>query len=448
MELKRKSSQVIKEWYKGSNKALLIKGARQVGKTYVIRNTLKELRNKYYEVNLIDSPEAIDIIINAKNVDELVMGLSTINDMPLIKGETVIFIDEVQKCREMVTKIKFLVDEGSFRFILSGSLLGVELTNLESAPVGYLTVHEMFPLDFQEFLQITNITDDVMAHLKESFEKRTPVLDVVHEKMMTLFIQYLLVGGMPDAVSIFAETHNINNVLNIHKNIIELYKMDFTKYEAENKRLQLINIYDLIPAELLKQNRRYIVSDIKKGLHFERIQNSFLWLNNAGVAYPVFNATEPKKPLKASEKQSLFKLYLSDVGMLTSIYGMETKRMLLSRNSNMNAGGIFENAVAQELKSKGFALYYYNSNRLGELDFVVEYNGNSFPIEVKSGKDYTIHSAISNCVANEQYEMQEAFVLADCNLKRDDKITYLPIYMVIFIEKDSGEELIVDEVVF
>ncbi len=448
MELKRKSSQVIKEWYKGSNKALLIKGARQVGKTYVIRNTLKELRNKYYEVNLIDSPEAIDIIINAKNVDELVMGLSTINDMPLIKGETVIFIDEVQKCREMVTKIKFLVDEGSFRFILSGSLLGVELTNLESAPVGYLTVHEMFPLDFQEFLQITNITDDVMAHLKESFEKRTPVLDAVHEKMMTLFIQYLLVGGMPDAVSIFAETHNINNVLNIHKNIIELYKMDFTKYEAENKRLQLINIYDLIPAELLKQNRRYIVSDIKKGLHFERIQNSFLWLNNAGVAYPVFNATEPKKPLKASEKQSLFKLYLSDVGMLTSIYGMETKRMLLSRNSNMNAGGIFENAVAQELKSKGFALYYYNSNRLGELDFVVEYNGNSFPIEVKSGKDYTIHSAISNCVANEQYEMQEAFVLADCNLKRDDKITYLPIYMVMFIEKDSGEELIVDEVVF
>lgn len=448
MELKRKTSQVIKDWFSGDKKALLIKGARQVGKTYVIRSTLKELGNNYYEVNLIDSPEAIDILMNVKNVDELIMGLSTINDMPLIKGETVIFIDEVQKCKEMVTRIKFLVDEGSFKYILSGSLLGVELTNLESAPVGYLTTHEMFPLDFQEFLQITNITENVMAHLKKSFEDRTPVMDSIHEKLMTLFLQYLVVGGMPDAVSTFAETHNINAVLKIHKDIAELYKMDFTKYEAEDKRLQLINVYDLIPAELLKQNRRYIVSDIKKGLHFERVQSSFLWLNNAGVAYSVYNATEPRKPLKSSEKQSLFKLYLSDVGMLTSIYGMDTKRMLISKNPNMNAGGIFENAVAQELRSKGFSLYYYNSNRLGELDFVIEYKGSIYPIEVKSGKDYTVHSAISNCLANHQYEMQEAFVFADCNIKHDKKITYLPIYMVMFLEKDQSEDFIVDEVLF
>ena len=224
--------------------------------------------------------------------------------------------------------------------------------------------------------------------------------------------------------------------------------MDFTKYEAEDKRLQLINIYDLIPAELLKQNRRYIVSDIKKGLHFERVQSSFLWLNNAGVAYSVYNATEPRKPLKSSEKQSLFKLYLSDVGMLTSIYGMDTKRMLISKNPNLNAGGVFENAIAQELRSKGFSLYYYNSNRLGELDFVIEYKGSTYPIEVKSGKDYTVHSAISHCVDNLQYEIQEAFVFADCNVRRDEKITYLPVYMVMFLEKDKSEDFIVDEVIF
>lgn len=448
MELKRKISENIKEWYRSDKKALLVKGARQVGKTYVIRNTLKELGAKYFEVNLIDSPEAVDILMAAKNVDELIMGLSTIKDMPLVKGETVIFIDEVQKCKEMVTRIKFLVDEGSFKYILSGSLLGVELTNLESAPVGYLTTYEMYPLDFREFLQITNITDEVIEHLKKSFDERTPVMEAVHEKVMSLFIQYLVAGGMPDAVSSFAENHNLNLVYGIHRDIVDLYKMDFTKYEAEDKRLQLINVYDLIPAELLKQNRRYIVSDIKKGLHFERVQSSFLWLNNAGIAHSVYNSTEPRRPLKASEKQSLFKLYLSDVGMLTSIYGMDSKRMLISKNPNINAGGIFENAVVQELRSKGFSLYYYNSNKLGELDFVIEYNGTVLPIEVKSGKDYTVHSALDNCIGNSQYEMKEAFVLADCNVIKKEKVTYLPIYMTMFIEKDSDEDLILKPIIF
>ena len=173
-----------------------------------------------------------------------------------------------------------------------------------------------------------------------------------------------------------------------------------------------------------------------------------MWLNNAGVAHSVYNATEPRRPLKASEKQSLFKLYLSDVGMLTSIYGMESKRMLISKNPNINAGGIFENVVVQELRSKGFSLYYYNSNRLGELDFVIEYNGTSLPIEVKSGKDYTVHSALNHCVSNSQYEMQEAFVFADCNISKKDKITYLPIYMVMFMEKDPCEDIILDSIVF
>lgn len=448
MELKRKISRHIKEWYEEDKKALLIKGARQVGKTYVIRNTLKEMGVSYFEVNLIDHPEAIDTLANAKNVDELIMGLSTINDSPIIKGETVLFFDEIQKYKEMVTRIKFLVDEGSFKYILSGSLLGVELVNLESAPVGYLTTREMFPLDFEEFLQISNITDDVMTHLKKSFENRSPVFETVHQKVMSLFLQYLVVGGMPDAVVSFAENHNLNNVIKIHKDIIDLYKLDFTKYEEENKRLQLINIYELIPTELLKQNKRYIVSDVKKGLHFERVQSSFLWLNNSGVAHSVYNATEPKKPLKANEKQSLFKLYLSDVGMLTSIYGMDTKRMLINKDANLNAGGIFENALVQELKSKGFDLYYYNSNRLGELDFVIAYDGTILPIEVKSGKDYHIHSALNNCNYNDQYEIKEAFVFANCNVSRKEKITYLPIYMTMFMEATPSEEVILEKIEF
>ena len=448
MELQRRISSQIRDWYENSSKALLIKGARQVGKTHVIRTTLDTIGCDYIEFNLIETPEAANILKEASSVDELIMGLSTLTDKQFIKGKTVIFIDEVQKYKEMVTRIKFLVDEGSFRYVLSGSLLGVEISNLESAPVGYLTTYEMYPLDFEEFLQITNISQEVLNHLRQSFANRTPVMETINKKMLSLFDQYLVVGGMPEAVSRFAATYNVNDVLSIHKDIIDLYKLDFTQYETEDKRLMLSNIYELVPAELLKQNRRFAVTDIKKGLHFERVESSFLWLQNAGVVISVYNATEPRTPLKLNEKQSLFKLYLSDVGMLTSIYGMDTKTKILSKDKHQNGGGLYENAVASELANRGFSLYYHNSRRLGELDFVVEYQGRSLPIEVKSGKDYTVHSALSNCVNNPEYDIDEAFVFADCNVEKKGKITYLPIYMTCFMEKNDLKDHIVTPIEF
>lgn len=249
MELKRKISNQISDWYMDSKKALLIKGARQVGKTHVIRTTLDTIGCNYVEINLIETPAAIKILQDFTSVNELIMGLSTLTDKPFVKGDTVIFIDEIQKYKEMVTKIKFLVDEGSFRYILSGSLLGIEITNLESAPVGYLSTCEMFPLDFEEFLQITNISDDVISHLKKCFSDKVPVMDTINEKMLSLFDQYLVIGGMPEAVSKFAETYNVNDVMSIHHDIIDLYKLDFTQYEEVNKRLVLSNIYEIIPAE-------------------------------------------------------------------------------------------------------------------------------------------------------------------------------------------------------
>ncbi len=448
MELYRKINNKIKDWYKNSNKALLIKGAGQVGKTHAIRTTLKEMDCNFVEINFISTPAAINILQEFSDVNELIMGLSTLTDKPLEKGKTVIFFDEVQKYKDMVTKIKFLVDEGSFRYVLSGSLLGVEITNLESAPVGYLSTYEMYPLDFEEFLQITNITEETIDYVRKCFRDRTPVMETINEKLLALYDQYLVVGGMPEAVSKFAETYNVNDVMSIHRDIIELYKLDFTQYEAEDKRLVLSNIYELVPAELLKQNRRFMVSDIKKGLHFERVQSSFLWLKNAGVVLPVYNATEPRIPLKLNEKQSLFKLYLSDVGMLTSIYGMNTKIMILGKDKNLNGGGLYENAVAGELVSKGFKVYYYNSNRLGELDFIVEYQGKLLPIEVKSGKDYKKHSALNHCIKNQEYDIVEAFVFANCNVEKEDKTTYLPIYMTCFMEQDDIQEYITEKIMF
>lgn len=439
MELKRKCEKDIRSWYRNSTKALLVKGARQVGKTHLIRRVLKDENCDVLELNLIETPAAISILQQARTVEELMIGLSTISGKSLQKGKTVIFIDEIQKYKEMVTKIKFLVDDGSFRYILSGSLLGVELTNIESAPVGYLTTIEMFPLDFEEFLQITDIGDDVIDSLRKSFDNRNPILDAVNEKMLSLFRRYLVVGGMPEAVSVFAETKNVKDVITIHQDIKSFYKLDFTQYEADDKKLMITKAYDLIPSELLKQNKRYIITDLKNGLHFDRVESTFLWLYNAGVAIPAFNSTEPRIPLKLNEKRSLFKLYLSDVGMLTSEYGMSTKRMLISNDSSLNAGGIYENVVAQQLKANGFEIYYYNSNRLGELDFVIDYNNSSIPIEVKSGKEYDKHSALNNCLQNTEYKMKEGFVMADCNIQIDGNVTYLPIYMIMFIKKTSED---------
>ncbi len=448
MELKRKCERKIRAWYQSSRKALLVKGARQVGKTHLIRSVLTDMRCDYLEINLIETPEAIDVLRQVTSVDDLIFGLSTISGKKLEKGKTVIFIDEVQKYTDMVTKIKFLVDEGSFRYIFSGSLLGVELTGLESAPVGYLSILEMYPLDFEEFLQIANISQDILDRLKESFINRKPVMEAVNEKMLEMFTRYLVVGGMPEAVSRFAETNNVNDVMTIHADIRDLYKLDFTQYETEDKKLRVSNTYDLIPAELLKQNKRFIITDLQKGLHFDRIENTFLWLRNAGVAIAAFNATEPRLPLKLNEKQSLFKLYLSDVGMLTSEYGMSTKRMLISKDKNLNAGGLFENAIAQELYSKGYRIYYYNSKKLGELDFLVEHKGKPLPIEVKSGKDYTVHSAMNNCLSNPEFEIEEGIVFANCNVSQNDNVTYLPVYMVMFLEKDDTDEMILDTIWF
>ena len=448
MELRRKIEEEIRNWYCKEHKALLIKGARQVGKTYVIRKTLKELGANVVEFNLIDKPEVISILANSRTLDELILGLSTQTTLPLIKGNTVLFFDEIQRYKEMVTRIKFLVEDGTFRYVMSGSLLGVEITNLESAPVGYLSSRVMYPLDFEEFLQVANVNEDILDHLRTSFAERTQLNEAVHEKLLSLYGQYLVVGGMPEAVCRFAETHNLNEVTAIHEDIIDQYKLDFTQYEAEDKRLILTEIYDIAPSELLKQNRRFIISDLKKGLHFERVSSSFLWLKNAGVVHSVYNATEPRIPLKLNEKQSLFKLYLSDVGLLTTLYGMNTKAMILSKNPALNGGGLYENEVVCELISKGYRVYYYNSNRLGELDFVIEYKGHVLPIEVKSGKDYELHSALNNVLKNSEFEIEEAFVFANCNIKTEGKITYLPIYMASFIDANHPGEIIMDKIEF
>lgn len=435
--LRRKIENDIVHWLKNDKKALLIDGARQVGKTYIIRKVLNDAECDYNEFNLIETPELIGLLENSETVDELITNLSLFAKQPFKKGKTVIFFDEIQEFKELATKIKFWVDEGSFKFVFSGSLLGIELKNIRSAPVGYLKTLTMYPMDFEEFLQIYNFTDELKESLHNSFVKRKAVNEEVHNRMMRIFNTYLNVGGMPAAVEKFNDTKNLEDVISEHEDIVFQYKKDFTKYEKEDKKPYLTRIYDLIPAELNSQTKRFNYADLKKGLRYDRSEQNFIWLASARVALPSYNVTEPAVPLLLNEKSSLFKLFLSDVGMLTSMYGRATKKQLLVNENNINYGAIYENVVAQELKAHGFKLYYFNSKKTGELDFVIEYNGKILPIEVKSGKDYNRHSALNNVLNTENYSIEEAFVLSNYNVSVKNKVIYYPIYMLMFINNND-----------
>lgn len=435
--LKRKIEIKISDWIHNSDKALLIDGARQVGKTYIIRKVLKDEDCEYIEFNLLKNESIVNLLAQSETVEDMITNLSLFSSKPFKKGKTFIFFDEIQEFKELATKIKFWVEEGSFRYILSGSLLGVELKNINSAPVGFLTTLTMYPLDFEEFLQIYNFTDDLRKSLYHCFKEKKPVNDAVHQRMMKIFNMYLNVGGMPAAVDKFYETRSLEDVIHEHKDIVVQYKKDFTRYEVEEKKPYLTQIYDLIPAELNSNNKRFNFSDLKEGLRFSRSEENFIWLSSAGVALPVYNIAAPKIPLLLNKKSSLFKLFLSDVGMLTTLYGKATKLQLLSDNQDINNGSLYENVVAQELKAHGFKLYYYNSKKFGELDFVIEYKGKVLPIEVKSGKSYQRHSALNNVMEISNYSIDEAFILSNYNVEVKDHFVYYPIYMIMFIENED-----------
>lgn len=432
--LKRKIDNFLEQFYRRTDKALLVTGARQTGKSFSIRHYGTTSYEHFAEINFVDQPEAAEILKGAKNNQDILVRLSLLTDVALEKGKTLIFFDEVQECPDIVTAIKFLVEEGSYRYIMSGSLLGVELNDLRSEPVGYMDVTEMFPLDLEEFFQAMGVSDKVIAHLKNAFEKGQPVDDFVHEKMMELFRLYLVVGGMPAAVQKYVDTHNLQDVMAEQQSIVRLYKRDISKYDKHHK-LYLEEIFDLIPSELNAKNKRFIMKRLNENLKFSRYENSFLWLKDAGVALPTYNVEEPTVPLKLSRSRNLFKLFQSDIGLLASQYAEGIQLRIIKDEKSINFGAIFENVVAQELHAHGFDLYYFNSKKQGELDFVIERNGHVVPIEVKSGKDYLRHNALSSVTGNQDYAITEAVVFCQDNVRICGNISYFPIYMVTFLKK-------------
>ena len=444
--IKRKKENEMQNYLLNSKRALLVTGARQVGKTFTIRKVGKACFEHFVEVNFVERPEALKLFEEAEGTQDLLLRLSAFTNRKLVPGKTLIFFDEVQECKEMVTAVKFLVEEGSYKYVMSGSLLGVELNDLRSVPVGYLDEMEMYPLDLEEFANALGISDDVIAHLRECFVQRKPVDAFIHGRMLDLVRHYLLIGGMPAVVQKYLDTNNLKSVLEQQRGIIRTYKRDITKYDAGHK-LQIEEIYDLIPAELNAKNKRFTLKELGEKARFARYEGGLLWLNDAGVAIPTYNVEEPKVPLLLNKQRNLFKLFLNDVGLLAAMYGDNIQLRLLSGDNYINYGAVYENFVAQELNAHGFAnghgLYYFNSKKQGELDFVIEYNGAMLPIEVKSGKNYERHRALSNVVRNKQYAVNQAFVFCQDNVSVREKAVYLPIYMLMFLDQPKLDDLIV-----
>ena len=432
-DLERRAMKLMESWHNAPNRtALLIDGARQVGKTYLVREFAHTHYQHLVEFNFIEDPDLTRMFGKPRKADDILMRMELASDEPMQPGNTLVFLDEIQQCKEVATAIKFLVDDGRYDFILSGSLLGVELEDIRSVPTGYLTEIRMFPLDFEEFCWSQGVSEDVFTMLRDHFERRIPVDEFVHDRLKRLFSQYLVIGGMPAAVASFTDNKSIGDVRPSQENIKHEYRRGISQYARREDRLHIRSIYDLIPGELINPNKRFTFSKIEKNARFRTTAADFDWLAAANVAIPAYNVDEPKRPLKMSMERNLFKLFYSDVGLLTGSFLKSTSLDILDGVEDVNYGSIYENLVAQELTAHGFDdLYYYNSKKLGELDFLIQdRNDNVIPLEIKSGKGYKRHRALDNVPAADTYHIQQGYVLGPDNVSVSGKVTYLPIYMV------------------
>ena len=441
--LYRKLTKDIQDWYQNSSTGLLIDGARQIGKTTIIREFLVNNNIRFIELNLLENKLALEAFNTATTEKDLLFRLSSLSNKELIENNTVIFIDEIQEANDAITPIKFLVQNTKFKFIFSGSLLGVKMQDIQSVPVGFLTVFQMYPMDFGEFCKAVGVSDRTLSYLNECLESKKPVDEIIHKQMLNLFKTYLIVGGMPQAVSEYVKTNDMTKVNRVLENIDFGYRQDITKYQRTNKLL-IQDIYDLIPSELNAQNKRFILKSLNKKARFYQYETSFTWLKNSGVGLFVHNADNPVYPLLASKERTLFKLFLCDVGLLTYKLYTGNQILILNGDSNPNYGAVYEAVVAQELKAHGFELFYNSDKKRGEIDFLIEKDNMVIPLEVKSGKNYKRHSALAQLMANEAFHYREGIVLCNDNVEVENRIVYLPIYMIDFIQnaKNDGQKLV------
>lgn len=438
--LKRKISNKIEEYLKSdSKKMMIIDGARQIGKSFIIRHIGQDMFENFIEVNMEEDKLNDRLFADATSVEKFYIALSSFAGEKMKEREnTLIFIDEIQAYPHLLTLVKFLMSDNRFRYIASGSLLGVTLRKTQSIPIGSIERVHMYPLDFEEFLWANNVGEIAIAEMLNCFEKEVSLTEGLHDRMMTLFRYYLMVGGLPEVVDTFVNEKNIVLVRNIHREIIDLYSNDAAKYENESSRkLKIQRIYKMIPSSLENTKKRIVVKDIDgvKGKRTSDYQNEFDYLVSSGIALEVDAISKPSFPLIQNAGKNLLKLYLNDVGLYTSLLYQNNIKPILDDVESINLGNVYKNVVAQELKSHSHNLYYYDNKKIGEVDFLVDdyKNLTAMPIEVKSGKDYHNHKALNKFMNVEEYNIKKSIVLSnERQICRKDNILYLPIYFVMF----------------
>lgn len=441
MVLARSAYETMLQWKESpSKRALLVTGARQVGKTYLIREFGNSAYEVFLEINFIEKPKAKEIFEGDLDADTLIANLTAFTNVVLVPGRTLIFLDEIQECPRARTAMKFLVEDGRFDYVESGSLLGVSYKEVPSYPVGYEQRLRMYPLTLREFFCAIGQNEQTLELVHERVQNCEPVPAAIHERLLRAFALYMVVGGMPAAVEKFNETSDLSQVLAVQQDIVDLYRQDIAKYGDDKPHIKMI--FDAIPEELDKKNKRFKLTDLAKTARMERYASDFMWIADAGVGLPCYNVKTPELPLSLNTQHNLFKLFLCDVGLLSAQTSGDTRFDLLQGNLSVNWGSMLENAVAQELMAHGFDLRYFDKAKYGEVDFVIEKGSAVLPIEAKSGKDYERHKALDNVMAVGEWGVKQAVVLCQGNVRDCGGVLYLPWYAAMFLEKNAGPQKI------
>lgn len=432
--LKRKMLEKLFFWKKNKSKsALLLSGARQVGKTFIVREFAKSYK-RFVEINFEKDPFFKSAFkTGSLSVDTIIRNITALSNVGnLIQGDTLIFFDEIQSCPEARTAIKFLVEDGRYDYIQSGSLLGINYKEVSSYPVGFEEKIEMFPLDFEEFLWARNVSEDLISQLRNCFENTLAVDLFVHTQMMKYFREYLAIGGMPAVVSMFMNDTDLTKTLTEQKKIVISYQDDIAKYA---KRPALVRgMFGAIPEQLSGRSKRFIYSKIDQYGNERKYGDIVDWLFDAGIAYPCYNISALEYPLAFREKHNMFKLYLLDTGVLSFLSKRKIQHELFFGDIGINEGSIMENAIAGMLVKNGIKLNYYDRKSRMEIDFVYEDGNKISLIEVKSGKDYKRHASLDNASLLFGKYINKKIVLYSGNTFIDNAETiYMPFYFGMFI---------------
>lgn len=432
--LKRKIISQLTGWKEESvNKALLIKGARQVGKTTIVRQFARSHYENFIEINFEQMPMAKQAFEGNLDARTILINLSAMGFGPLEPGKTLIFFDEIQSCPKARTAIKFLVEDGQFDYIESGSLLGINYKDVSSYPVGFEHEIDMYPLDFEEFLWACNISEDVVDMLRDCYENHRTVPDFLHQQIMDRYRQYLIVGGMPEVVATYLDNEDFNKTITNQKDILTGYRNDISKYAGKDKLL-VKSVFDAIPGQLSKQDKRFVLAAIEKNASRRKYGAPTQWLVDAGMAYYSFNVGSFELPFQSHENLRLYKIFFVDSGLMCAMMLDNIQGKVLTGDIFVNEGALAENYVAGELTKHGISLNYYDRKSKHELDFVFPEGNKISVIEVKSGKDYMKHTSLDVAQSLFSDRINRRIVMSGNNLKSENGVLYLPFYMSMFIK--------------